>query len=207
MVTAGAAGGAASLRRWVQYSQGGGTMTDFRQYLLDEFDPRGAVRVRGVTYTDLLLNYDAYNQQLVLSFKNNVGSNSLLVLSEAWLESFELGGCNFILMPDADTTKRIYQVLGEGNEKILYYQTRDLLLDNFKNGGMHYFSDLRRSKFVLQNGKIISFKNNRGFIRTFDPSKQDKIKKYMHLNKVNVKKADDHSMTGLINYCSSLNKP
>lgn len=176
------------------------------QYLLNEFDSKGAVRVRGITYTDLLLNYDVYNQQLILRFKNSVGSISLIIISEAWLESFDLGGSRYLLIPVVDTTKRIYQVLGDGFYKVLYYRSRELFQDNFKNGGMHYFSGLNRSMFVAENEKIFNFKNNRGFIRTFNPAIQNQIKKYIHDNKVNVKKADDHTMTNLINYCSSLNK-
>lgn len=184
-----------------------GPRTQGTQYLLEDFDNAGSVKVRGISYTSLALNYDVYNQQLILRFKNTAGSNSLLILSDAWLESFDLSGSHFALIPDIDTTKRIYQVLGNGSEQILYYRTRDLLLDNFKNGGVHYFSGIKRTMFVSSNGRIFSFKNNRSFIMTFDPARQDEIKKHMRTYKINVKVANDQKMTDLINYCSSLKKP
>jgi hypothetical protein len=184
-----------------------GPGTQGTQFMLNNFDNSGSVSVRGISYTNLVLNYDVYNQQLILRFKNSAGSNSLLILSEAWLESFDLSGSHFILIPDIDTTKRIYQVLGDGNEKVLYFRKKDLLLDSFKNGGVHYFSEIKRTMFVSDSGRITGFKNNRSFISTFDQARQEKIKKYMHTFKVNVKDADDQKMTDLINYCSSLNKP
>lgn len=181
--------------------------TSGTQYLLNEFDSNGSVTLRDVTYSNLSINYDVYNQQLILKYTNNVGSQSLISFSDAWLDSFELGGRHFHLINDSVTSKHIYQTLGAGHEKVLYYLGKELVLDSFKNGGMRYFSDVKYNRYVFKNEKMINYKNNHGFVKAFEKEKQISIKRYIHEQKINVKKANDQTIVNLINYCSSLNKP
>ena len=42
-----------------------------------------------------MLNYDIYNQQLILKYKNNIGAANLIIISDAWLESFSFKGHKF----------------------------------------------------------------------------------------------------------------
>lgn len=174
------------------------------QYLNKEFDIQGKITLRGDTYDNQVLNYDVFNQQLVLKYRNSVGSSSLIEISNAWLEKFELDGCHFELITEADTSKRIYQVLGTSTERILYYRSKELLLDNMKSTRSRYFTEAKKEMFVQKNNSILSFKNNRGFIKIFEPARQEVIKKYMRLHKIKVQRASDSLMNDLINYCFSL---
>jgi hypothetical protein len=171
------------------------------QYLNRDFDRQCEITLRGVTYRNLEANFDILNQELILKYKNALGATNLIALSRAWLEAFELGGCHFETLTLKDTTKRIYQVLGSGTEKILYYRSKELLVDNFKTTGNRYFSDARKEMSVSTGNGIQGFRNNRGFVRAFDALRQDRIKKYLRKQKINVKTADDKVMTELINYC------
>ena len=65
------------------------------QYLFDTFDSLGSITVRGVTYTNISLNYDIYNQLLILKYKNAFGSQSMIEISYAWLEKAIIWGINF----------------------------------------------------------------------------------------------------------------
>lgn len=174
------------------------------QYLNKEFDTQGSITLRGDKYDNQMINYDIFNQQLVLRYKNSIGSSNLIEISKAWLEKFDIDGCHFELITEADTSKRIYQVLGTSNEKILYFRSKELLLDNMKSTKSRYFTDAKKEMFVWKNNMISSFKNNRGFIKNFEPAKQELIKKYIRLHKIKVQKANDSLMNDLINYCSSL---
>lgn len=174
------------------------------QYLLDEFDPHGTLTVRGVTYSNLALNYDIYNQQLIMKYVNTLGSSSLVAISDAWLDSFTLGDGYFELISEASAGKRIYQVLGDGNKKVMYYQNREMLIDNAKSYKNYYFSTIRMKKYVFTDGSITSFNTNRNFIKAFKPGIQDLIMKYIRNNRIDVKKANNLIMTDLINYCNTL---
>jgi hypothetical protein len=174
------------------------------QYLSGEFDSRGSVTVKGVTYANLVLNYDLYNQQLIMEYRNSLGSSCLVAISDAWLESFTLGGSYFEIVTEANADKRIYQVLGKGPAKVMYYRNRELLIDNMKSSKNHYFSTIRIKKYLQIQGNLTSYYTNWNFVKAFNPGIQNLIKKYIRNHSINVKEASDFSMTDLINYCNTL---
>ncbi len=173
------------------------------QYLFTKFDTEGAVTLRGITYTHLALNYDIFNQQLVLKYINSIGSPTLIQVSFAWLETFEIEGFHFEIIASADSTKEIYQVLGAGSSKILYFQNKKLLIENFKSTD-RYFSRIQRLMYVYNGAGKIRYKNNRTFVAAFASAQRDLIRKYIRKHDLIVQKATDLQMTELINYCNTL---
>jgi len=168
-----------------------------------QFDT-GSVIIRGVTYTDLLLNYDIYNQQLILKYKNNIGAANLIILSDAWLERFSIMGIDFEMISVQDTLKRVFQVLGAGSSRILYYWRKDLKLDSFYGAKNHIFSDAMKEMNISTGNRIIRYWNNKSFYSVFGVENGLAIKEYLRKRNINVKKASDKVMTELIYYCNSL---
>jgi len=178
--------------------------TEGTQYLFDNFDNKGSVTIRGKVYKDVSLNFDIFNHQLIMQYINAIGSTSFIEVSFAWLEKASLGGHDFEIVTGADSTKRMYQVLGMGNEKILNYWRKDLLIDNLKGTQNHYFSSARKEMLVMINNRIVPFHTNKGFVKAFGEQDQSLIKSYIHKRSINVKTANDLIMTDLINYCNTL---
>lgn len=178
--------------------------TEGNQYFADLQFETGSATIRGVTYTGLLLNYDIYNQQLILNYKNNIGANNLLTLSDAWLEKFSFRGYDFELISTQNSSKKIFQVLGTGQNRILYYWTKELALDSFHGARNHTFSRAEREMSILTGTQVFKYWNNKSFCSAFDPEKRTVIKEYLHRNHVKVKKAIDPTMTEVINFCNSL---
>ena len=173
------------------------------QYLLTQFDTDGTITLRGITYSHLALNFDIFNQQLVLKYTNSIGSPALIQVSFAWLEAFEIEGLHFEIIASADSTKEIYQVLGAGSSKILYSQNKKLLIENFKSTD-RYFSRIQRLMFVYNGTRKIKYNNNRTFVAAFAQAQRDLIRKYIRKHNLMVQKATDQQMTELINYCNTL---
>ena len=164
------------------------------QYLLEQFDKGGKVTLRGVCYSDCELNYDIYNQKLILRYYSTLGSANLLELSAAWLESFDMAGRHFEIIPGADTSKRIYQVLGNAHEKLLYYYRKDFFVDSRTASKNRCFTDAQREMMVMSRGKMLRYKNNRGFIEAFRKNEQDEIKKYLRKHRIRVRKANCNTL-------------
>ena len=178
--------------------------TGGNQFFADpQFEP-GSVTIRGVTYTDLLLNYDIYNQQLILKYKNNIGAANLIILSDAWLEKFSIKGIDFEMIPVQDTLKRAFQVLGSGTSRILYYWRKDLKLDSFYGAKNHIFSDAMKEMNISTDNRIMRYWNNKSFYSVFGVANSLAVKEYLRKRNINVKKANDKVMTELIYYCNSL---
>lgn len=174
------------------------------QFLCDDFDKHGEITLRGVTYAELMLNYDLYNQKVVLKYRNPIGSTNLIDISEAWMTTFNLAGKHFELIANSDTSRRIYQVLGNGPGKILYFSHKQYLIDTRVQSRSHYFSDIEREMYLQYANKQLRYKNNRSFVACFSKENQESVKKYLHKERIKVKKANDIRITELINYCNTL---
>jgi hypothetical protein len=178
--------------------------TKGNQYFSDPRFEKGSVTIRGVTYNDLELNYDIYNQQLILQYQDILGATSLIIISDAWLESFSFRGLNFEIISSQDTLKSIFQVLGSGRYLIFYHWIKELNLESFQGSQNHMFSEAKKEMNVYNGDQILRYRNNKSLYSLFEPDKRTAIKEYIRKNKIHVKKANDLVMTGLINYCNSL---
>lgn len=178
--------------------------TGGNQYFSDLQFELGSATIRSVTYSEVAINYDIYNQQLVLQYKNNMGSANLIIISDAWLESFSFKGLNFEMISSQDTMKKIFQVLGTGRYRILYYWKKTLNLDSFQGSKNHTFSAAKKEMNIYTGTQILRYRNNKIFYSLFDADKKNSIKEYLLRNKINVKKANDQTMIDLIHYCNSI---
>jgi len=165
---------------------------------------KGSVTLRGVTYDNLRLKYDVFNQQLVLQYETSSGSDNLIVLSDAWLETFNLGGVHFEILAIQDSLKRIYQVMGTAPNRLLYYWYKELAIDGGIGIENYVFSAPKRESYMLIGTKLFKYKNNKSFLALFDTEKQAALKKYFRQQHINVKKASDQVITELVNYCNTL---
>jgi len=165
---------------------------------------QGSVQIRGISYKNLLLNYDVYNQQLILRFKTLAGNEQLMAISNAWLEAFTFGNKQFELLALQDTMRQIYQVIGTGDIRVLYSFTKILSLDKSYGATNFNFSKPTRESVLLIGSRPIKYKNNRSFIALFSPVNQPILKKFLRQQKINVKKANDLQMVKLMNFCNTL---
>ena len=164
----------------------------------------GSVRIRGVSYPHLLLKYDVVNQVLLFQYQNATGGAQHIVLSDAWLESFDLGATHFELFVSQDTLKQIYQVIGQGSTRVFYGWSKERELDTHTGSSHFMFSKLKKKTYLFSNGKLQAYKNNKTWTSLFDPGVQSLIKKYLAERHINVKTASDQVMAALITYCNSL---
>lgn len=178
--------------------------TGGNQFFTDSNFESGSVTIRGITFEALALNYDIFNQQLLLQYKNRLAATRVLIISDAWLESFSMKGLNFEIISSQDTLKKIYQVLGSGTNRLLYHWKKELKLDNVAGSKNYIFTSAKKEMYLNTDSRIVRYRNNRLFCSLFNLSYRGSIKEYLHKNKINVKKAVDQTMIRLISYCNSL---
>lgn len=187
-------------RFYLFYSSPG---TEGNQFLSDRRFMSGTVKLRGVLYTGVLINYDIYNQQLILKYTTGTGAVRQIIISEAWLNTFSFNGKNFELF-DYGGQNKIFQVIGEGPYRVFYHWKKKLELNHFLGATNRVFTKPRREMILNRDSLILNYTNNRSFYFLFDADKRGEIKDYMRKQKIMVKKADDKSISGLISFCNSL---
>jgi hypothetical protein len=177
--------------------------TSGNQYLSSNLFSVGTVTLKGKSYSDVNLNFDIFNQQLLLQYANDRGPMNIIEVSKAWLKGFSLGDRNFELLPSGKIPG-FYQVLGEGQVRVLYFWRKTLELNNAIGSNNYVFSTPIRDSYVLLNGELKLFTNKRNLIRLFDPKYRSEIKNYLRKNKVKVKKASDKAMAEMITFIGNL---
>ena len=177
--------------------------TGGNQFLASSAFVEGDIVIRGKEVQDVFLNYDIYNQKLLLQYSDETGAFQIIEISEAWLERFSLGEMNFIYLA-GNEQHRIYQVLGDGPYHILYSWRKSLKLSNSMGDGNYTFSPAVKTRYVFVDGELHPFRSKGSLIKVFDPAHKPAIKNYFHEKGINPKKASDQAMTELINYIGNL---
>jgi len=177
--------------------------TGGNQFLLSTDYFTGELTIKGKTFEGIILNYDIYNQQLLLTYANETGSFNIIEISKAWLESFRLENLEFRCL-SYDNEPHFYQVLGDGPFFIMYYWRKDLKLDATYGAKNFTFTPAMKKKYVLIGDKLRPFSNKQSLVSLFDMQHKPEINNYIQLNRIKIKKASDETMTKLINYISNL---
>ncbi len=178
--------------------------TGGHQFFSDQQFVTGSVIIRSVKYTGLFLNYDIFNQKLVLQYVDGLGARNQIEMSDAWLESFTIQEKYFEIIRTGDSLKHIFQVIGSGHYCILYRWEKDLVLDGFIGATNHAFTLPRREMILFTDNQLYRYTNNKTFYSLFVPYQKKKIIEYLRNNRINVKKSTDSTMSNLVNYINTL---
>ena len=182
------------------------TVTQGTQFFPEKEFQNGAVTIKDVEYPVSHLNYDIYNQQVILSYENEARATDLIELSQAWMDSFRLGNQFFQFISYPGIQAGIYQVIHSGDLQILYHWTKTLKLDIGYGSNQYIFSDPQRRSYLKINDLVVEYRSNRSFVAAFDDQHQVPVRKFLQANHLNVKKASDRSMADLLTYCGGLLK-
>ena len=176
--------------------------TSGNQYLTGKEFNKGSITIRGKQYEDLDLNYDIYNQQLLLNYTSAEGASMILEISKSWLNGFSFGQRNFEYIPAGEN--RIFQVIRDDSVEIQYFWKKELKLNNDLGSKTYAFSRPLRSCFVKVNGVNNNYRNNREFSRAFPDAYQKQVSSFLRAQKINVRKASDGQLHELVQFCNSL---
>lgn len=169
------------------------------QYLISEDFLAGEVTVKGKTYSDLIMNYDIYNQQLLLKYEDENGAINIIELSKAWMESFRLANMVFLCL-DVGDGPRFYQVNGDGRVRILYHWKKDFKLGHDAGPVNYTFTPGTRTTYLYVDGRLTSFRGKKGLVKLLGPEKKEAVAAYIRKHHIHMKTASDRKMSALANY-------
>jgi hypothetical protein len=178
--------------------------TDGNQFISGSKYEDGSLLLKGIYYEGLKLNYDVYNQEVIMTYQNNSGAINQLIVPDGWLEGFFLGDRKFELYFIEPGRKKIFQVIGDDSIRVLYHWRKSLELSHVHGATNYVFSKPIRTMYLFVNSRINQYRNNKSFYTLFDPDKASKIRDYLRSNRINVRKADDGSIAAMIDFCNSM---
>ena len=163
----------------------------------------GTLTVQGNTYKDLALNYDVFNQLLLLKYIDHKGSTTILSVSESRVGGFTIGRSCFEMNYQPGSKPVISQFFKADHITVRYYWRKTLKLDNTFGTQVFVFSVPLREQTVTVDGREQPYRKNKEFIKAFKPSVQENINNYLKVNKIKILKVSDAAITDLISYCNT----
>lgn len=165
----------------------------------------GSVIFREKSYEELSINYDLFNQQLILSREFN-GVLQMNLLATQFVSGFQLKGRQFIKADFPGGEEAFFQVISEtGNISCYYawYKERREVRDS-GNRSIYSFSDQKSKRYLYLGGQLTRYKSNKSFLKAFTDVNRAQIKEYMQENQILVMEASDQAIKSLIGYCDSV---
>lgn len=165
----------------------------------------GSVIFREKPYNELSINYDLFNQQLILSREYD-GVLQMNLLATHFVSGFHLKGKQFILADFQGGAPEYYQVISETGTISCYYswyKERREIRDS-GNRSIYSFSEQKNKRYLLLEGQLYRYKNNKSFVKIFPDASRAMIKAYLQENQILVLEASDQSMESLIEYCDRI---
>lgn len=174
------------------------------QYLIEDNFMQGDIIINNQTFTNLLLNYDVYNQEVILRFESNYKTVTIKLNKEK-MDGFTLGKRKFILIKSpGEPVPEIYQYFGDDQLMVLYHWEKELDLSSKSGNSFWSFSKPRKTMYLLIEKQKHRFKNNRTFLSLFEKPQKHEIKTFIKQNKINLKRISVTELNELIKFCNNV---
>lgn len=174
------------------------------QFLMTDQLYNGTLVYRGEVYKGVEMKYDIYDQQLVLIIKNN-NSIERIVPHNDFISAFSLGD-KFFSKYNLQGEPKFYQLVYDTEKvKCLYYWFKQKYDSNSNISlGFNEFTNSEKENYLILDGSLKKYKNNRSFTKLFPNEIKARLRKYIRNNHINVTKSNDEKIKELLTYCNSL---
>jgi hypothetical protein len=163
----------------------------------------GKLVINNKVYQDVEIIYDIYNQEIILQYPYFEGSTDKIILTNEFIDEFEMDGKLFRKYTFPESAPRFYQVVSQGNINCLYYWKKDLL----KGSSAHTFykySPEKKVSYLLIDDKLNTFKGRKSFVELFPSKYQKEIRLYLRSNNIWLRDANELTIQQFLIHCNKL---
>jgi len=171
-------------------------------YIFEDSYYPGSVRFKNQLYEGLMLNYDIFDQRIILLHDKDAEKIQNYLAVE-FISDFEINGLSFRKLTSNEGVEGFYQVVAE-SEKLLccysWYKSRSESLDGeYKK---FVFSESKYRRYLVIDNDFHRYRNNRSFLQLFPKEQKDQIREYLRSRDIKVNKSDPEEINGLIQHCT-----
>ena len=147
-------------------------------------------------YNDLLLSYDILNDELILTFRDTSGMESIMI-NKNIIYSFSLFGIRFINL-DAGILPAygFYEEVYNGSLKF-YIKHRKTLLR--QSGPVQYEYRYKTLKYLVRDNKYYLINNNRALLKALGDKKSE-VKSFLRERQILVRSASNSELISVLRH-------
>ncbi len=173
-------------------------------FLYNENSLSGTISYKGIVYKNVKLNYDLFEQKLLLSYQNHIGALVQLVLLSMPVDSFSIGQAPFTKNTYPELLVPFIQLFGfeNGVQCIATYE-KDYGFNNKSGESGFGYSKLIMKKYLLVDGFPIRIKRKKQFINYLPENKKELCKAYLKKVKWSFKEMNEIQLENLCYYLNT----
>ncbi len=168
------------------------------QFLKNKEYPKGNVWKMGVEFDNVLLNYDVYNQNIVLKFNDTEGAEKLIAISMANLDSFLLDKKLFVINRTITDDYYIFNKVEYKQCRFLIHYSKELVLKTKLNDIQYEFTKRISTMHYSDGKKYYLVNNNRGLLRVINQDKKKEVKAFLKSKKYKLQKMSEPELLELL---------
>ncbi|RLD41956.1 MAG: hypothetical protein DRI86_12480 [Bacteroidetes bacterium] len=168
------------------------------QFIKTKVFTHGKIWKNEVEFDSILLNYDVYNQDLILKFNSREGALKLIAISMANLDSFLLDNKLFIINRTITDDYYIFNKVEYKHQKFLIHYSKELVLKTKLNDIQYEFNKLISTMHYSDGKKYYLVNNNHGLLRVINQDKKKEVKAFLKSKKYKLQKMSEPELLELL---------
>jgi hypothetical protein len=165
----------------------------------------GTVVLNGETYDSILINYDIYDQQVILQVPGWISDlNNKVVLNRERIDHFQIDGKKFRKMSSPGTGTSFFQVMSSGGISCYLLWTKKLYRSSTASNARIRYLKQSREIYLQREDRLFRIKNRASFAGFFDEAYRKEIKEFLRREKISFRDASDEQLGELMSFCIEL---
>ncbi len=169
----------------------------------DRYRP-GSLLLNGESYDNVTINYDIFDQQLILQYPSNSDQDLQVVLNRALIDHFQIDGLTFRLMSFPETGSLFFQVLSSGDVSCFLLWKKTLSRSTVSGNTSYKYSKQSREVYLQREGRLYIVRSRSSFTSIYDEAYRKEIKSFLRREKIRFRNASDEKLGELMNFCIEL---
>ena len=163
---------------------------------------KGSLLINGVRYENVLIQYDIYNQQVILQQNDQKGYTEQLILTKEYIDEFTLDGKLFRRMSFPETGTQFFQIVNTEEVSCFLFWGKTMSIEG--SSLTTRFTSQSAEIYLLVSNRLNLIRNTSSLIEIFGKEYSREIKRFKRRYRVSFRKVSDEGLRQLINYCVSL---
>ena len=160
--------------------------------------------IQNKSFSDALINYDIFNNKIILRYKNRYGALDEIYLNSAYVDSFRMNELTFYHLPVQEVRGRFFHIRAKRDSMHFVSSYRKAIKrDSFSGTGEYYFSDVSESIYFYNGTKLFRIRRLSSLKGIISKESYRNLRKKLD-KRINFKDINDEQMLSLLIKISTL---
>lgn len=161
----------------------------------------GELILDGMAYHGVPINYDLYQQEVILQYISHSGETRYVILNSEQVQEFVLDQKIFRNISLEGRDLGYGQVLRANELGFYIFFNKKLNETPSMNTTPYHYTKLSKRFYLEMNGSTAQVGSRGSFIQQFAPGDRKAIRQYMRQHHIRLNKASDEALRGLLQFC------